>query len=186
METQLAAHAYVVRNNETRTFVQGKTRGGLSPSRGSAAPRVRPPTTCAPSSGATPRSRLAKPLGDGDRLNGKRFGHADLAAASMVRSVQGLAPRGSPLARWHARVAARPAVAETFTGFGAAAIRRASVPDVYTTAGRRRACRDHRLEWLVRPGGIDIVRDGLRDDAIRFSWPGGEGAPGNTLDTRSG
>ncbi len=92
-------------------------------------------------------------------------------------------PDGSPLARWHARVAARPAVAETFAEFDAAAVGMASMPGFYTTAGRRRAYRDHRLEWLVRSGGIDIVRDGLRDHTIRFSWPGGEGAPGNTADT---
>lgn len=32
--------------------------------------------------------------------------------------------------------------------------------------------RDHRLEWMIRSGGIDVVLTGLREDTIRFSWPG--------------
>ena len=96
-------------------------------------------------------------------------------------------PAGFPLARWHARVAARPAVAEAFAEFDAAAIRIAPAPGFYTTAGRRRAYRDHRLEWMVRSGGVDIVLAGLRDDTVRFSWPGAEDArSGNTGDTRAG
>jgi RNA polymerase-associated protein len=39
--------------------------------------------------------------------------------------------------------------------------------------GRRREYRDHRLEWMIRSGGIEVVEKGLKDDTIRFSWPGG-------------
>ncbi len=118
---------------------------------------------------------LTDRLGSDDWFNGEGFGHADLAAAPMVnRSVHyGLGPpTGSPLARWHARVSARPAVAETFAEFDAAAARISSMPNLYTTGGRRREYRDHRLEWMVRSGGVDIVLAGLQDGNIRFSWPG--------------
>ncbi len=118
---------------------------------------------------------LAERLGDSPWFNGDRFGYADLAVAPMVNRSNhyGLGPPpGSPLALWHARAAARPAVADTFAEFDAAAARMASVPDFYTTAGRRREYRDHRLEWMIRSGGIDIVLDGLRNNTIRFSWPG--------------
>ena len=40
-----------------------------------------------------------------------------------------------------------------------------------TTGARRREYRDHRLEWMVKSGGIDIVLAGLRDNNIRFPWP---------------
>lgn len=39
------------------------------------------------------------------------------------------------------------------------------------SGGRRREYRDHRLEWMVKSGGIEVVLAGLRDDNIRFSWP---------------
>ena len=117
---------------------------------------------------------LSERLGTADWLGGARFGWADAAAAPMInRSVQyGLGPQpGSPLARWHARVKARPAVAQTFAEFDAAAARMADAPDFYRTGGRRREYRDHRLDWMIRSGGIEVVLAGLHDDNIRFSWP---------------
>jgi hypothetical protein len=35
----------------------------------------------------------------------------------------------------------------------------------------RREYRDHRLEWMVKSGGIEVVLAGLRDTNIRFPWP---------------
>ena len=69
---------------------------------------------------------LSERLGAATWFGGAGFGWADAAAAPMVnRSVHyGLGPApGSPLARWHARVSARPAVAATFAEFDAAAAR---------------------------------------------------------------
>ena len=119
---------------------------------------------------------LAGRLGDADWFGGAGFGWADAAVAPMVnRSVHyGLGPApGSPLARWHARLRERPAVAATFAEFDAAAARMAAASDLYTTGGRRREYRDHRLEWMVKSGGIDVVLAGLRDANIRFPWPEG-------------
>ncbi len=118
---------------------------------------------------------LAERLGDADWFGGRRFGWADAAAAPMVnRSVHyGLGPEpGSPLGRWHARLCDRPAVAETFAEFERAAARIAAMPDHYRTGGRRREYRDHRLDWMIRAGGIEVVLTGLRENSIRFSWPG--------------
>ena len=80
------------------------------------------------------------------------------------------APTGrSPPSRawtgWHRRVRERPSVAATFAEFDAAAA------ELYTTGGRRREYRDHRLEWMVKAGGIEVVLAGLRDGNIRFPWP---------------
>ena len=118
---------------------------------------------------------LTRRLGDADWFGGDTFGRADAAVAPMVnRSVHyGLRPaEGSPLALWHARVAARPAVAETFAEFDAATVHMAEAADHYRTGGRRREYRDHRLEWMIRSGGLSVVQEGLREDTIRFSWPG--------------
>jgi RNA polymerase-associated protein len=117
---------------------------------------------------------LSARLGDAPWFGGDTFGWADAAAAPMVnRSVHyGMAPDpGSKLALWHARLRARPSVAATFAEFDQAAQRMAAASEMYTTGGRKREYRDHRLEWMVKSGGIEIVLAGLRDDNIRFPWP---------------
>ena len=117
---------------------------------------------------------LAGRLGASDWFGPEGFGWADIAVAPMVnRSVHyGFAPpSGSPLARWHARIGERPSVASTFAEFDAAAERMAAASHLYTSGGRRREYRDHRLEWMVKSGGIEVVLAGLRDDTIRFPWP---------------
>jgi RNA polymerase-associated protein len=63
-------------------------------------------------------------------------------------------------------------VAETFAEFDQAVARMAAAADLYRTGGRRREYGDHRLEWMIRSGGTDVVLAGLREDTIRFSWPG--------------
>lgn len=113
-------------------------------------------------------------LGEADWFGGAAFGWADAAAAPMVnRSVHyGMGPPpGSALAGWHRRVRERPSVAATFAEFDAAAARMAGAAELYTTGERRREYRDHRLEWMVKSGGIEVVQAGLRDGNIRFSWP---------------
>jgi glutathione S-transferase len=117
---------------------------------------------------------LAARLGEAAWFGGATFGWADAAVAPMVnRSVHyGMGPPpASPLACWHQRVRERPSVAVTFAEFDAAGSRMAAAAEFYTTGGRRREYRDHRLEWMVKSGGIEVVLAGLRDDNIRFSWP---------------
>jgi glutathione S-transferase/RNA polymerase-associated protein len=35
----------------------------------------------------------------------------------------------------------------------------------------RREYRDHRLEWMIKTGGLEIVRAGLEKNDIRFIEP---------------
>lgn len=119
---------------------------------------------------------LAARLGEAEWFGGAAFGWADAAVAPMVnRSVHyGLGPAaGSALAAWHARLCARPSVQATFAEFEAAAAKMAAAADLYTTGGRRREYRDHRLEWMVKAGGIEVVQAGLAAGNIRFPWPEG-------------
>ncbi len=117
---------------------------------------------------------LAARLGGADWFGGEAFGWADAAAAPMVnRSAYfGMGPPpGGPLARWLARVRERPSVAVTFAEFAASVARMAATAETFRTGGRRREYRDHRLEWMVKSGGIDVVAAGLRNRDIRFPWP---------------
>jgi RNA polymerase-associated protein len=117
---------------------------------------------------------LTERLGGAPWFGGDAFGWADAAAAPMVnRSVHyGLRPAaGSPLGAWHARLRERPSVAATFDEFDAAAARMAANSGAYASGERRREYRDHRLEWMVKSGGIEVVLEGLRKNTIRFPWP---------------
>ena len=119
---------------------------------------------------------LSDRLGDAPWFGGDRFGWADAAVAPVLnRSVHyGLGPdAGSTLAAWHARLRERPSVAATFAEFDEAAKRMAAASDLYTTGGRRREYRDHRLDWMIRSGGLSVVQAGIEADNIRFSWPDG-------------
>ncbi len=115
---------------------------------------------------------LEKQLGDSDWLNGETFGWADLSAVPFVQGASGFgfAPAaGSPLDAWLQRARARPSVA---AAFGAA---RESVKAMTAVAGVveaglfKRQYRDHRLEWMIRSGGVEVVLKGLERGNIRFN-----------------
>jgi RNA polymerase-associated protein len=117
---------------------------------------------------------LANRLGAADWFGGCRFGWADVCVAPIVnRSVHyGLGPEpGSSLARWIERVGRRPSVAATFAEFDAAAAAVAESAARFAKSGLRREYRDHRLDWMLRSGGLEVVVVGMLDQTIRFSWP---------------
>jgi len=117
---------------------------------------------------------LAGKLGDKQWFNGERFGWADLSVAPYLnRSFHyGLGtPASSPLARWRERIRQVPSVAETFKEFDAAAGSMGDGAARLASGAIRREYRDHRLEWMMKSGGIQIVLDGLAKNNVRFTWP---------------
>lgn len=117
---------------------------------------------------------LAGKLGEKQWFNGERFGWADLSVAPYLnRSFHyGLGtPASSPLAKWRERIRQVPSVAETFKEFDAAAGSMGDGAARLASGAIRREYRDHRLEWMMKSGGIQIVLDGLAKNNIRFTWP---------------
>nr|AIL25482.1 GSTN-32 [Exophiala pisciphila] len=118
---------------------------------------------------------LGEQLGASEWFGGDRFGWADLTVAVLVnRSASyGIRPEeGSALETWFARVGDVPAVKETLQECNDAL--KAAGPafkDILRQGLMRRQYRDHRLEWMVKSGGIDIVLDGIQKKNIRFPWP---------------
>jgi glutathione S-transferase len=120
------------------------------------------------------QSWLAKKLGTKQWFNGDSFGWADLSVAPYLnRSFHyGLGtPAASPLAKWRERIRERPSVAQTFKEFEAAAANMSGAADRLKSGEIRREYRDHRLEWMMKSGGIQIVLDGLAKGNVRFTWP---------------
>jgi glutathione S-transferase/RNA polymerase-associated protein len=121
---------------------------------------------------------LEKELGEREWFNGERFGWGDL---SVVPYVNGSVGQGNPpapgtkLAAWLARANARPSVAACAADI-AALNAGASLPDVAQLVEQglfKREYRDHRLEWMIKSGGLDVVVKGLERDNIRFAPPFG-------------
>lgn len=115
---------------------------------------------------------LENHLGGEDWFNGSAFGFADICVFPYVTrsGVLGFGPaEGSPLHRWMERVEKVPSVAETKEEMREALKTFAqNIKDAFKPGtGRRREYRDHRLEWMVKSGGIDVVTKGLEEDTIR-------------------
>ena len=117
---------------------------------------------------------LAARLAGAAWFGGTAFGWADAAVAPMLhRSVlNGMGPPpGSPLAGCYERLRERPSVATTFAEYAASAARMPATVEAFKTGGKVQEYRDHRLEWMINSGGIEVVLAGLRDGNIRFPWP---------------
>jgi glutathione S-transferase len=117
---------------------------------------------------------LVDRLGDAQWFNGASFGWADLSVAPHVnRSFHyGFGtPPGSALDKWRDRIRERPSVAKTFREFEAASERMGDAAARLASGAIRREYRDHRLEWMMKSGGVQIVLDGLARNNIRFTWP---------------
>lgn len=113
---------------------------------------------------------LEAQLGDRPWFNGERCGWGDVCVYPFVSSAlaQGNGPRaGSRLATWLAAMAERPSAKRV----GADVQRMLSGPVMERLAAiaQRREYRDHRVDWMLRSGGRDIVFAGIEQQTIRFS-----------------
>ena len=115
---------------------------------------------------------LEKELGEAEWLNGDSFGWADICAAPFMQGSAGFgfAPaEGSPLAGWLSRLRARPSVATAFKQAAEMLVAMSQVAGLVETGLFKRQYRDHRLEWMIRSGGLDVVVRGVEKANIRFN-----------------
>jgi glutathione S-transferase len=122
------------------------------------------------------RAWLAAQLGARTWFTGDAFGWGDLAVAPYLNGSRGFGMEpdpGSPLGLWLARVNSRPSVTAT-SAEAAAFIQGAGggmgqVSELVAKGLFKREYRDHRLEWMVKSGGLPIVLEGLERGNIRFT-----------------
>ena len=115
---------------------------------------------------------LTRQLGDAEWFGGTSFGWADLSVAPYLNGARGngIGPdEHSALGAWLARANARPSVAKAAQA-AAAVVRSMAQVDAALKSGLfKREYRDHRLEWMIRSGGLDVVLEGIEKGNIRFS-----------------
>ncbi len=110
-------------------------------------------------------------------FTGARFGWGDLAVIPFLNGAAGFGhapPPATALADWFARANARPSVAATRKEAEAVAMNASGntlqmVRAAIESGAFKREYRDHRLEWMIRNGAIDIVARGLERHNIRFT-----------------
>lgn len=116
-------------------------------------------------------------LGSKEYFAGESFGWADIGVAHCLNGSiwMGYGPKaGSPLDKYYKRIKERPSVKETWKEFYANADGLGARADAFKTGELVREYRDHRLEWIVKAGGLDIIAQGIKDKNIRFQWPYGQ------------
>jgi glutathione S-transferase/RNA polymerase-associated protein len=115
---------------------------------------------------------LERELGSQEYFNGASFGYGDLSVYPHVHGsvVWGVGPQAnSPLAKWVSRVEERSSVRKTIEATmqftGALDV----LPQMLESGAFARQYRDHRLEWMIRSGGVEVVIAGMKKKTIRFS-----------------
>ena len=118
---------------------------------------------------------LERQLGEREWFNGDSFGWGDIAVVPYLNGSRGHghhAPAGSRLAGWMERVNERPSVAATVKDItdmlAGGAPGMSEVAKLVEQGLFKREYRDHRLEWMIKVGGFDVVAKGLERDNIRF------------------
>ena len=111
-------------------------------------------------------------LGDAEWFGGADFGMADIAVVPFVAgsALHGIHLDGDrPLGRWFLRMKDRPSVGEVLAASHADLSLIESVAGVLEQGLLKRHYRDHRLEWMLRAGGLQVLLDGLESDNVRFT-----------------
>ncbi|MEI9885412.1 MAG: glutathione S-transferase family protein [Rhizomicrobium sp.] len=115
---------------------------------------------------------LSRHLGDRPWFNGENFGWADLSVVPYMNGAlgSGFAPdRDSNLSQWLERANGRPSVRKAAKAAADVIAQMANVAGAVQSGMFKREYRDHRLEWMIRSGGIDVVLEGMKNNNIRFS-----------------
>lgn len=115
---------------------------------------------------------LERHLGSDPYFNGETFGWADIGIVPAVNAAAfvGNSPgAGSRLEEWLERVRTRPSVAECMRQAAESVAGFEMLPQLVESGHYVREYRDHRLEWMMRSGGVEIVLEGMRKKNIRFS-----------------
>jgi glutathione S-transferase/RNA polymerase-associated protein len=114
---------------------------------------------------------LERALGERPFFNGDAFGWGDLsvypyAAASQLWGFP--APAGSRLEAWLERVAARDSAQKCAESVATVMASFQDLGPLVESGLFVREYRDHRLEWMIRSGGFQVIADGLDKKNIRF------------------
>jgi glutathione S-transferase/RNA polymerase-associated protein len=115
---------------------------------------------------------LERQLGGRPFFNGDAFGWGDLSVWPYVAGYAGMGhpvPAGTRLSSWFERANERDSTRQCSEAVAKVMSTFRDLGPVVESGVFKREYRDHRLEWMVRSGGAEIVLDGLAKGNIRFA-----------------
>jgi glutathione S-transferase len=115
---------------------------------------------------------LERHMGEGAFFDGEIFGRTDLSVFPHVGAafLYGLGPSdGTRLATWFGAAMSRASTQKTMAAARAAMQALPDLPGLVEAGALVRQYRDHRLDWMMRSGGAQIVLDGVEKKNLRFS-----------------
>jgi glutathione S-transferase len=115
---------------------------------------------------------LERELGDRTWFNGEHFGYADIVVYPFVNGAASLGNKPSPdskLSAWLKTMRGRPSAGRVKADILTSLSSFSNRPKDVAEGRHRREYRDHRLDWMLRSGGLDIVLAGIEANNIRFS-----------------
>ncbi len=108
-------------------------------------------------------------------FNGEAFGWGDLSVVPHLNGTRwfGFEPEGK-LLEWLERVNDRASVSRVREAahevrFDGPNSDIQALQDAVASGAFKREYRDHRLEWMIKSGGISVIEEGLRKNNIRFT-----------------
>jgi glutathione S-transferase len=117
--------------------------------------------------------RLERELARRPWFNGERFGFGDIVVYPFVNGAAALGNKPAPDSKLHAwlkAVRARPSAERLKQDIVATLPQFATRAQDIAAGKHRREYRDHRVEWMLRVGGLEIVTEGMKAGTIRFSY----------------
>jgi glutathione S-transferase len=117
-------------------------------------------------------TRLERDLVGREYFNGERFGFGDIAVYPFVNGAAAIGYKpepGSKLEAWLKATRKRPSAERVKQDVAASLAEFAKKPELVASGKAKREYRDHRLDWMIRSGGIEVVLRGAQVGNIRFS-----------------
>jgi len=118
-------------------------------------------------------ARLERELSTRQWFNGERFGFGDIVVYPFVNGAAALGNKPDPDSKLHAwlqTMRARPSAERLKQEIRATLPQFAGRAADIAQGKHRREYRDHRVEWMLRVGGLEIVTHGMQANTIRFSY----------------
>jgi glutathione S-transferase len=129
--------------------------------------------TCAQQQVQGLNARLERELAQRPWFNGAEFGFGDVVVYPFVNGAASLGNKpadGSKLQAWLKAMRARPSAERLKQDILATLARYQNRSQEIASGKHRRQYRDHRLDWMLRSGGVEIVLEGIAANTIRFSY----------------